>query len=153
MGLKPKSVGNVVHNPPSVWGATMVHDDDHHHPIFAGRDAEHTGEPYHEMAEMRRDATAVAELWGLGKASLCGILDEAERLDVVWEGASSSDWRRRTFPPGPGGKDWDHDSFVAECRRVRNALTDWALDHYDYGAYMMAGADEGYSSSPRTQDA
>lgn len=132
---------------------TMVHDDDH--PIFgSGRDAELTGKPYHEMAAMRRDATAVEELWGLGKGELARLLFEAARLDTVWEGASSHDWRRRTFPPGPGGKDWDHDSFVAECRRVRNALTNWALTHYDYEAYMMAGADEGYSSSPRNpQDA
>lgn len=133
---------------PSVWPATMVHDDDRHL-IFAGRDADLTGEPYHEMAAMRRNATAVEELWGLGKASLARLLFEAQRLDTVWEAASSSDWRRRTFPPGPGGDDWDHDSFVAECRRVRNALTDWAIEHYDYGSYPMAAADEGYSSSPR----
>lgn len=142
-----------IHWPPLDWPATMVHDDDRH-PIFAGKNADLTGKPYHEMAAMRRDATAVEEFWGLGKASLARLLFSAQRLDTVWEGASSSDWRRRTFPPGPEGKDWDHDSFVAECRRVRNALTDWALTHYDYGAYMMmAGADEGYSSSPRNHDA
>ncbi len=137
--------------PPLDWPATMVHDDDDRHPIFPpGEDADLTGKYYHEMTSFRRDASAVEEIWGLGKEALARLLFEAARLDVVWEGASSSDWRRRTFPPGPGGKDWDHDSFVAECKRVRNALCDWALDHYDYGAYMMmAGADEGYSSSPR----
>ncbi len=132
----------------------MVHDDDCH-PIFGPKkDAEHTGKPYHEMAAMRRAATAVEGLWGLGKEDLDGILCNADRLDAVWEGASSPNWRRRTFPPGPGGEDWDHDSFVAECKRVRNALTSWALEHCDYGAYMMSGADEGYSSSQRNpQDA
>ena len=126
------------------------------HPIFGPKkDAEHTGKDYHKMAAMRRDATAVEGLWGLRKEDLDKILRDAERLDAVWERASSLNWRRRTFPPGPGGEDWDHDSFVAECRRVRNAFTAWALEYYDYGAYMMAGADaEGYSSSQRNpQDA
>lgn len=134
----------------------MAHDDDRH-PIFKREDGEDdadlTGKDYHDMAAMRRHARAVETFWGLEKGELTRLFFEAEMLDDVWEGASSPDWRRRTFPPGPGGEDWDHDSFVAECRRVRNAFTDWALEHCDYEAYM-AGADEGYSSSPRNpQDA